>query len=206
VFTSSAVANSYSNILYSSVFNKLCIFLNSTFFVFDPSDNTLTFNTGLPVPNNAMWPYEDVTNELIFVNSTNAGPTDNLYWYGADLANITPCPEGKVDMYLGNAGPYEFNTLTSSWEALCTSSVGVVGVTITANATLSASVVTAALVYTTDYGLTWNVLADNGGNIYANPAVWLAGRTYTKPAGAVQVKVSFSTVTGCGLEGITMNV
>ena len=115
-------------------------------------------------------------------------------------------PHCNAIVYLGNAGPYQFNTTTSSWDAMCTSSVSVVGTTITANATLSASVTFAALLYSTDYGLTWLPLIDNGGSLYANPAVWLAGRTFTKPAGAVQAKVSFSTNNDCGLEGIVMNL
>jgi hypothetical protein len=109
-------------------------------------------------------------------------------------------------MYLGNEGPYEFNTTTSSWDSMCTSTASVVGTTLTVNATLSANVLTAALLYSTDYGLTWDVLADVGGNIYANSATWLAGRTYNKPSGAVLAKVTFSTTSDCGLEGITMNI
>jgi hypothetical protein len=84
---------------------------------------------------------------------------------------------------------------------MCTpSAVNVSGTTFQANATFSTSVLFGALLYSTDAGVTWNVLTDTGGNIYANPAVWLTGRTYTYPTASFMLKITFNTNNSCALE------
>lgn len=193
-------------IFYSTVFGKVVYTKSTTVDMYDPSTSTVDYSPTITLADSALRIHEDTVNSLLVFSTNVASPTNNLFWYEVDPSNAVQCTEGIVDLYIGNAGPYQFNTTTSSWDAMCTSSVSVVGTTITANATLSASVTFAALLYSTDYGLTWSPLADNGGNLYANPAAWLAGRTFTKPAGAVQAKVSFSTNDDCGLEGVVMNL
>ncbi len=193
-------------IFYSTAFGKVVYTRASIVDMYDPSSSAVDYTPSITLGTSVLRIHEDTVNSLIAFSLNVASPTNNLLWYDVDPANAIQCTEGIVDMYLGNSGPYEFNSSTSSWDALCTSSVSVVGTTITANATLSASVVTAALLYSTNYGLTWNALTDTGGNLYANPATWLTGRTFSKPVGAVQVKVTFSTVNDCGLEGISMNI
>ena len=193
-------------IFYSTVFGKVTYTRGTLIDMFDPSGSATDYTPTLTLPNSALKIHEDAVNDLMVFTTNVSSPTDNLLWYGLDPSNAVQCAEGIVNMYLGNEGPYEFNMATSSWDALCISTASVVGTTLTVNATLSANVVTAALLYSTDYGLTWNVLADVGGNIYANPATWLTGRTYNKPSGAVLAKVTFSTTSDCGLEGITMNI
>jgi len=194
------------NVNHSVSFNKIFLSYGNTIDAYSPTDGSVSFASITTAGTNLLWPYEDTTNKQIVYFNMAANPTNNIYWIGLDTTNASLCAEGIVDMYLGNEGPYEFNTTTSSWDSMCTSTASVVGTTLTVNATLSANVLTAALLYSTDYGLTWNVLADVGGNIYANPAIWLAGRTYNKPSGAVLAKVTFSTTSDCGLEGITMNI
>ncbi len=193
-------------IFYSTVFGKVVYTRASVVDMYDPSSSAVDYTPTITLGTSVLCIHEDAVNSLIVFSLNFSSPTNNLLWYNVDPSNAVLCTEGIVDLYLGNAGPYQFNTTTSSWDAMCTSSVSVVGTTITANATLSASVTFAALLYSTDYGLTWLPLIDNGGSLYANPAVWLAGRTFTKPAGAVQAKVSFSTNNDCGLEGIVMNL
>jgi hypothetical protein len=121
----------------------------------------------------------------------------------------TPCTQGRVSMYLGNEGPYEYNSGTTSWDAMCTSAA--LGSTpspglFTVTAAFTSSVVTAALMYSINGGVTWLPLIDNGGNLYANPGSWLAGRVYNNPAPAFIMKVTFSTDDSCGLEGPLMSL
>lgn len=121
----------------------------------------------------------------------------------------TPCTQGRVSMYLGNAGPYEYNAGTTSWDAMCTSSA--LGSTpspglFTVTALFNASVVSGALLYSVNGGVTWIPLIDNSGDLYANPGTWLAGRVYNNPAAAFDLKITFSTDDDCGLEGPLMSL
>ena len=116
----------------------------------------------------------------------------------------TPCTEGIVTMYLLTDGPYEFNSGTSSWDNMCSPvAIPISGTVYQVNVTFTTSVSFAALVTSCDGGVTWNAVADTSGNLYANPATWLAGRqyTYTCPLSFLTVlKVVFVTNDGCSLE------
>lgn len=195
-------AVSYSYTLNKIIYNQAGVLLRA----FEPTNSAVYFDALPAAVGNIVCPIEDVANkQMVFYNFANT-PTPNVFWYGLDPVSATECTQNIVDMTIGSSTLYEFDTVTQTWSAMCTSSASVAGTTVTVTATLSANVVTAALAYSTDYGLTWTALADTGGTLFANPAIWLAGRTYAKPLGATNVKVTFSTASGCGFEGISMSI
>ena len=194
-------------LMYSSIYNKIVYIEDVYVHIYDSSSSTVDYNSGFTLPFKGFNPQEDTVNNLIVLSGNGASPSNNYFWLCVDTANAVQCTEGIVDMYVGNEGPYEFNSSTSSWISMCTSTLtpstpgpGYFAVT----AILSANVVTAALLYSNDYGLTWAALNDTSGNLYATPATWATGRFYPNQTPTSLYKVIFTTNTNCGLEGPVM--
>jgi hypothetical protein len=191
-------------IFYSTVFEKVTYGRGSNIDMFDPSGSATDYTPTLTIPNTALKIHEDVVNSLIVITTNIASPTNNLKWYIVDPANAAQCTEGIVDLYLGNEGPYMFNSNTLSWDALATVSASYstpIAGQFTVTAVFgSASVVTAALLVSTDYGFTYSPLADTSGNLYANVATWSTGRVFANPGLIWQMKVVFTTTDNCSLQ------
>ncbi len=201
-FVTLGVQVSPVSVLYSYAYNKIILTYGITLEGYQPTDGTTPYaNVTIGAATNLMWPYEDTVNKQLVYFNMASSPSNNVFWVGLDTTNASQCTEGIVDMYLGDLGPYEYNPTTLSWSAMCTpSAVTISGTTFQANATFTTSVLFGALLYSTDGGVTWNAMIDNSGNLYANPAVWLAGRTYNVPAAFFSLKITFNTNNDCALE------
>jgi hypothetical protein len=195
------VPGGIDSILYSKLFDKLILINGSNVTVYDPQNIANTYGTiTISGGGNMMRPYELTPYNEILVPKVG---TDIAY-LGLDEDNIEFCSEGVVKMYLSNEGPYQWNSTTNSWDSLSTTTVAYAtpgASQFTVTAILDGSVVTAALLISTDYGFSWQPLADSLGNLYANPAAWATGRVYDNPIGTFYVKVTFTTDDECGLEG-----
>lgn len=191
-------------IFYSTVFGKVTYTRGVIIDMFDPSSSATDYAPTLTLPNTALKIHEDTVNNLMVFTTNVAAPTDNLLWYNADPLNAVQCTEGIVDLYLGNEGPYIYNETTLSWDALATVSASYstpIAGQFTVTALFgSASVVTAALLVSTDFGFTYVPYSDTSGNLYANVATWSTGRVYSNPGLTWQMKVVFTTTDNCSLQ------
>lgn len=204
VFASIPYTTSPMNIRYSYAFNKLFFTYGTTLEAYAPTDGTTTYASITVGGTNLMWPWEDTTNQQMVYFNFSTAPTSNIFWIGLDTTNAIFCTEGIVDMYLGNQGPFIYNEGTLSWDAMVTASAaystpGAGQFTLTGTFG-SASVVTAALLVSTDYGFTYVPYADASGNLYANVATWAAGRVYANPGLTWQMKIVFTTTDNCSLQ------
>ena len=142
-----------------------------------------------------------VTVDGIYVDPAS----DDLYPYVGGIAGpAVQCTEGIVRMYIGNNGPYIWDSVGIEWDPMTSSSIvpsTPLPTQFTVTSILELSVVSASLLVSSNYGLTWTAYADTSGDIYANPAAWAAGRVYTNPPLGSQLKLSFTTLSGCSLEG-----
>lgn len=194
-------------IFYSNVFGKVVYTRATIVDMFAPSSSSTDYTPTITLANSVLRIHEDVVNSLLVFSTNVASPSNNLFWYEVDPSNAVKCTEGIVTLYIGNQGPFEFNSVSSSWDALCSSTItpstpGPGYFTVSAN--LSGSVLSAALIYSNDFGLTWNSLNDTSGNLYANGAAWLLGRVYPNQTPTTYYKVIFVTDTNCGLQGPLM--
>lgn len=191
-------------IFYSTVFGKLTYTRSSIVDMFDPSSSATDYTPTLTLSNAALKIHEDTVNDLMVFTTNVAAPTDNLLWYNVDPVNAVQCTEGIVDLYLGNEGPYIYNQTTLSWDALATVnasySTPIAGQFTVTAIFGSASVVTAALLVSTDFGFTYVPYSDTSGNLYANVATWSTGRVYANPGLTWQMKVVFTTTDNCSLQ------
>lgn len=200
------VSTAVDSVLYGKTFDRLFVFNGLDVTVYNPQNVLDVFGTiTLSGLQGAMMPYElPYYNQIVMGRSVVAPTLSNITYIGLDEANIEFCSEGIVDMYLSNDGPYKWNALTSSWDSMCTTTVSYLTPSpsqFTVTALLDGSVVTAALLISTDYGFTWQPITDTVGNLYANPATWALGRVYNNPVGTFYLKVTFTTTDECGLEG-----
>lgn len=191
-------------IFYSTVFGKVTYTRSSIVDMFDPSSSATDYTPTLTLSNAALKIHEDTVNDLMVFTTNVASPTDNLLWYNVDPVNAVQCTEGIVDLYLGNEGPYIYNQTTLSWDALATVnasySTPIAGQFTVTAIFGSASVVTAALLVSTDFGFTYVPYSDTSGNLYANVATWSTGRVYANPGLTWQMKVVFTTTDNCSLQ------
>jgi hypothetical protein len=188
-------------ILYSEIYNKLLYVVTTSVHAYSPSSSLVDYNSTFALSFNGFNIHEDLVNKLVVLSGNVASPTDNYFWLGADTVNAVQCTEGVVDMYIGSNGPYQYNSTTLSWENMCTpSAIALSASSFQANAVFTTNVTLAALLYSADGGITWNVMTDTSGNIYGNPAVWLAGRQYTTPVGSFGLKITFTTTDNCSFE------
>ena len=200
------VSTAVDSVLYSKTFDRLFVFNGLDVTVYNPQNVLDAFGTiTLSGLQGAMMPYElAYYNQIVMGRSVIAPSLSNITYIGLDEDNIQFCSEGLVDMYISNEGPYKWNTLTSSWDSMSTTTVSYATPSpsqFTVTALLDGSVVTAALLISTDYGFSWQPIADTVGNLYANPATWALGRVYNNPVGTFYLKVTFTTTDECGLEG-----
>lgn len=164
--------------------------------------DSVTATVALPVYCDTCGPAIDFVDNIT-IDGTYVSLTlgNTIEVVGGVPVSETPCTQGIVTMYLGYDGPYQYNVTGSTWDVMCSpSAVGVTPTTFQANATFTTNVLFGALLYSTDGGVTWNAMTDTGGNLYANPAAWLAGRTYNIPAVFFSLKITFNTNDSCALE------
>lgn len=196
-------------IFYSNVFEKLVYTRVATINMYNVSTSAVNLTPTTTLVNSVLDIVEDTVNKLLVFVTNVASPTDNLWWLRYDTSVVTECTDNRVSMYLGNSGPYQFNSTTESWDAMCTSAA--IGSSpapgaFTVTAAFTANVQTAALLYSINNGVTWIPLVDNTGALYANPGAWLTGRVYTNPTTVFDLKITFSTSDSCGLEGPVMSL
>ena len=206
VFYTSASPGSggYTNILYSTVFDKIFLSINANLHMFQPTDSTVDYTNGLTAGTGTLvWPNEDTVNKMIEISTVSA-PNNILYWYSADTLNVTECTQNIVNMTLGNSGPYIWDSVGTEWNMMTTSSVlastPMIG-QFTVTSIFESSIVSASLLVSPNYGLTWVAYADTSGNLYADPAAWATGRVYANLPLGTKIKISFTTLSGCSLEG-----
>lgn len=142
-----------------------------------------------------------VTVDGIYVDPAS----DDLYPYVGGIAGpAVQCTEGIVKMYIGNNGPYIWDSVGVEWDIMTSSSIAsstpIVG-QFTVTSIFEASITYATLILSTDYGLTWTAYPDTAGNLYADPAAWASGRVYSNVGLGSLIRISFTTETGCSLEG-----
>lgn len=196
-------------IFYSNVFEKLVYARVALIDMYNVSTSAVNLTPTTTLVNPILDIVEDTVNDLLVFVTNVASPVDNVWWLTYDGSVVTECTNNRVNMYLGNSGPYQFNATTESWDAMCTSAA--VGSTpgpglFTVTAAFTGNVQMAALLYSINGGVTWIPLLDNTGNLYANPALWLAGRVYNNPSTVFDIKITFSTSDSCGLEGPVMSL
>jgi hypothetical protein len=196
-----------NSLIYSSSYNKLFYQMGgvpSTIRAFNPQLATVYFDAPAGIGSNILGPVEDTVNDkVIYYNFANT-PTNNVFWFGLDPALVTECTAGKVKMYIGNNGPYIWDSTGMEWDVMTSSSIApstpAVG-QFTVTSILHSSIVAASLVISNDYGLTWTAYPDTAGNVYGNPAAWATGRIYSNLGLGALIKINFTTTSGCGLEG-----
>lgn len=200
-------ANLVCSLFYSSSFNKLFYQMGgipSSVRAFNPQDATSYFDAPVGITTNILAPVEDTLNNKVVYYSFANNPTTNVFWFGLDPALVTECTSGKVKMYIGNNGPYIWDSTGMEWDVMTSSSVAASTPAVgqfTVTSILHSSIVAASLVISNDYGLTWTAYPDTGGNIYGNPAAWATGRIYPNLGLGALIKINFTTTSGCGLEG-----
>ncbi len=194
-FVTSSITGS-ANILWSTVFNKIILSVNSTIKVYNPFGSTPVYATITGAFTPFYLPVEDTTNKNIVFHGYANGTT-NLDIIGLNSTEAVLCTQGIVEMYLSEvAGPFTFNSTTSTWDPISVySSIVDGGATFTLTALLTSNY-SAIVVYSDNNGLTWNTLGT-----YKTAAEWAVGVTLIKPAGNFIFRLAILTDTGCGLTG-----
>jgi len=190
----------YSSSLNKLVYNQAGVILRA----FEPGNSAVYFDAPPASVGNIVCPVEDTTNEqIVYYNFVN-NPGDNIFWYGLDPSSTALCTEETVKLYLGNNGPYKWDPTGVEWDVMTTTSIAastpVVG-QFTITSIFDSSITNASLLVSSDFGLTWTAYPDTAGNLYANPAAWAAGRVYSNVGIGGLIKITFTTTTGCSLEG-----